>query len=251
MKKVIIIVAVVCLVLFLAKDFIAGTFLTVGISSFTDLPASVEKLNLGVFKSAVDVKGFKLGNPKRVFKDRVMMDMPELYINYDLGSFLSGTKHLREVKLYIKEFDVIKNDAGELNLDSLKAIQTKMGKAGGNKGEIHKGEKKEDFKFKIDVLELKIDKVVYKDYSGAGEPQIKEFNVGINERYTNITNPYTFASLVVFKALSNTRISSLANLDLGPLQGAASDALSTATKTAADTVSNATQVIKDLLPFGK
>ena len=245
MKKLVIIIAVIVVVLFLAKDFIAGAFLTVGISSFTDLPVTVQKLSLGVFNSTVDVKGFKLGNPKMVFRERVMVDMPELYINYDLGSFLAGTKHLKKVKLYLKEFVVVKNEGGVLNLDSLKAIQTK-GQA---------GEKKQDLKFKIDVLDLKIDKVVYKDYSRPGTPIVKEFNVGINERYTNITNPYSFAALVVFKALANTSIASLANFDLGPLKNSASDALISTTKIAVEAakeaVSKTTETVKGLLPFGK
>lgn len=245
MKTLVIIIVVVLVVLFLAKDFIAGAFLTFGVSSFTDLYAGVQKVSVGVFKSAVDVKEFKLYNPKTDFKERVMMDMPELYIDYDLGSFLTGTKHLEKVKLNLKEFIVVKNEDGKLNLDSLKPIQ-KEGKAAG---------KKQDFKFKIDVLELKIDKVVYKDYSSPGGPAVKEYNVAINERYTNITDPYSFASLVVFKALAKTRIASLTNFDLGSLKDAASDALSKITggtvENALDAVTKTGEKIKELLPFGK
>ena len=239
MKKIVIIIVAILVVLFLVKDFIASSIMTFSIGSFTDLYASIQKLDLGVFKSAIDVKGFKLYNPRTGFKDRLMMDMPELYINYDLGSFLTGTKHLKEVKLNIKEFTVVKNESGELNLDSLKAIQSKTNQ---------KGTAKQDFKFKIDVLELKIDKVVYRDYSTLGKPVVKEFNVAINERYENITNPYSLASLIVFKALANTSIASLANFDLGPLKDSASDAIVNATKEA---VSKTTETLKELIPFGK
>ena len=244
MKKIIIIIVVILVVLFVAKDFIAGAFLTFGVSSFTDLSASAQKVSLGVFKSAVDVKGFKLYNPKRGFKDRVMMEMPELYIDYDLGSFLTGTKHLKKVKLDIKELVVVKNEEGKLNLDSLKPIQAKGPAGGKNQG----GEKKQDSKFRIDVLDLKIDKVVYKDYSRPGGSTVKEFDVGIDERYTNITNPYSFASLVVFKALAKTNISSLTHFDIGQLKSNASGALTNAAKEA---VSKAVETVKDLLPFGK
>jgi len=237
---------VILLVLFLAKDYIAGMFLTFGVSSFTDLPASLQKVTFGFFDGKIDVKGFKLYNPTREFKDRVMLDIPELYMDCDVGSFLSGTKHLKEVKLNIRELVVVKNVDGELNIDSLKAIQTKGGKKEGSK---------QDFKFKIDVLEMRVDKVVYKDYSRAGEPVVREFNIGLNERYTNITDPYSFASLVIFKALVNTSIASLANFDLGPLKNAASDALANATETATEAVTGAVskgaEAVKELLPFGK
>jgi uncharacterized protein involved in outer membrane biogenesis len=164
--------------------------------------------------------------------------MPELYMEYDLGSLISGVKHLKKVKMDIAEFTVVRNEGGQLNLDSLKAIQAKTGQGSG---------KKEDMKFKIDVLELKIGKVIYKDYSLPGGPVIKEFNVAINERYENITNPYSLASTIVFKALVNTNIASLANFDLGPLQSAAAETMSNVTKIAADAV----EKVKNLLPFGK
>ena len=220
MRRMLIIIAIVLIALFLAKDFLASTFLSFGIRSFTDLTASVKNLNLDVFNNIVDVKGFYLYNPKRIFKDRVMADMPELYIAYDPGSLLKGTKYLKKVRLNLREFVVVKNENGELNLDSLKAIRAKAG-AG-----------KEKPQFKIDVLELKIGKVVYKDYSKAGKPFIKEFNVNLDERYENITNPNALASLIVFKALVNTNIAALANFDLGPLKNAVSGAAAKATKIA-------------------
>ncbi|MFA5338809.1 MAG: hypothetical protein WC317_01510 [Candidatus Omnitrophota bacterium] len=246
MKKILIIIAVVLVVLFLAKDFIASSFLTVAVRSFTDLSASLRSVSLNIFKSAVDVKGFKLYNPPRDFKDRVMVDMPEVYINYYPGSFLTGTKHLKEVKLNIKEFVVIKNVEGKLNLDCMKPIQQQM--------DQKKGDKNQNKKFKIDVLELKIDKVVYKDYSGSGEPMVKEYNIGVNERYTNITNPYSFAALVVFKALASTSIASLAHFDLSPLKVSASDVISavnSVTSAGGDVAKDAAKAVKNLLPLGK
>lgn len=241
MKKILIIVAIVLVVLFLSKDLIVSTILTFGVTSFTDLPVDVKSVKVGIFKSTVEIRGFKLYNPKKIFKDRVMADIPELYIDYDIGSFLTGTKHLRMVRLNLKEFDVIKNENGELNLDSLKAIQLKKGGPSGAK---------KNSKFKIDVLDLKIGKVVYKDYSKGLSPVVKEFEIGLNERYENITDPYAFASLVVFKAVANTSISHLANFDLRPLKDASYDAIISATKVVSDAageaVKKAAESIKDL-----
>jgi hypothetical protein len=122
MKKVLIVIVAVLVVLFLAKDFIASTVFTSGIRAFTDLPASVKSMKVGIFRSAVEINGFKVYNPKNAFKDRVMLDMPALYVDYDLGSFFSGVNHIRKMKLELNELYVIRNEGGELNLDSLKAI---------------------------------------------------------------------------------------------------------------------------------
>lgn len=231
MKKVLLIIAAVIIVLFLAKDFVAGAIFTSGVRAFTDLPAGVKSMKVGIFKSAVDISGFKVYNPKNAFKDRVMLDMPALYVHYDLGSLLTGANHLKKMKLELKELFVIRNEGGELNLDSLKAIQAKGGGA--------KGAKKE-MKFKIDELELKIGKVIYKDYTKGATPYVKEFNIALDERYENIDNPYTFASLVMFKALANTDIASLTNFDTGSLKDAVSDA-----------VNKAAESLKELFPPGK
>lgn len=240
-KKILIVIAIVIVALFLTKDLLVKSVLTAGISSFTDLAVGIKGLNVGIFKSAVEMKGFKLYNP-RSFKDRIMMDMPELYVDYDLGSIFTGTKHIKVLKLYLEKFVVIKNEAGQLNLDSLKAIQAP---AGG------KAARAKEAGIRIDVMELKVGKVIYIDYSKGGAPVVKEYDVGLNERYENITNPYALASLIVFKSLVNTRISSLANLDLGPLKDTTSDAVAKAAGTAAQTLEKATEAVKKLFPLGK
>lgn len=212
LKKVLVLVAIILVALFLTKDFLISAMITNGIGAFTDLSASIKSIKVDLFKSVVDVKGLKIYSP-RTFKDRGMVDMPDFYVAYDLGSFLSGTKHIKLMKINLAEFDVVKNEGGLLNLDSLKAI------------EVPAGAKKEETKFRIDVLELKVGKAVYKDYSRGGTTVIKEFNVNLNERYENITNPYTLASLIVFKALANTSIASLANFDLGSVKNMATEGI--------------------------
>ena len=178
------------------------------------------------------VPGLNLFNPKG-FPDKLMVDMPEIYVNYDLGAFLKGKVHLEEVRLDLREFVVVKNKDGQLNLDSLKVVQAeKEGKV-----PAEKKQKAAMPEFKIDVLKLKIGKVVYKDYSQGPQPMVKEYNININEQYTNITDPYSLASLIMVRALMNTAISNLANFDLGPLQANVSETLDQATKMATEAAS--------------
>ena len=85
-------------------------------------------------------------------------------------------------------------------------------------------------KIRIDYLHLKIGKAVYKDYSAGGAPSVREFNIGIDDTYTNIDNPNTLVSLIVVKALSGTAIASLANFDIGSLSSSVSGSLASAQK---------------------
>jgi len=234
MKKLI--TAIVCvlavlLILLPAKNFIVKTAVSGVVKTLTGLTLEIASLDVGIFKTAIDIKGLKLHNPAG-FKDKLMLDMPQIYVNCDLGAFFRNKVHLRDIKINLAEFVVVKNAKGELNLNSLRVVQDKKQT---KKAESKKKETKMP-DLKIDLLDFKIGKVIYKDYSNGAEPSIQEFNVNINERYENISDPYVFISLIIVKALMNTSIASLANFDLGPLENTAGDTLSKAQKIAGDTV---------------
>lgn len=238
MKKNILIAAgiiiAVIVVLLLAKDMIIKVSVEKGVELVTGLPLSIRGFNVGVVRSVVNITDLKLLNPKH-FKDRMMLDMPEIYVDYDLGAMLRGNVHLEKVRIDMKEFDVVKNEQGELNLNSLKVVQAK--KEGASPQE--KGGKAPSVK--IDYLRLKIGKVFYKDYSKGGEPSVKEFDINIDETYTNINDPYSLVSLIVVKALMNTSIAGLANFDINGLKGTVSDTLATAQKNAQEAVAKVTE----------
>lgn len=217
-RKVITIPAIVLAVLialFLGKNVLIKTSLSAGVKAITGLKLSMSSMNVGVFKSLIGINDLQLYNPPG-YQDELMVDIPEIYIDYNLGAFMGGKAHLEEVRLHLKEFLVVKNADGELNLDSLRVVKETEGK------EVEKGdEKKEKTEMpdiQLDLLDLKIDRVIYKDYSKGTPPEVKEFNVNINERYENITDPQSFVRLIIVKALMNTTIASLTNFDLGNLQ---------------------------------
>ncbi|MBN1872326.1 MAG: hypothetical protein JW800_07115 [Candidatus Omnitrophica bacterium] len=242
MKKLVSVLVVVLLVVFalsLTKDFFIKTAVEKGTNVITGLKLKVSNFNVGIIRSLVNIRGLRLYNPAG-FKDAVMLDMPVIYVDYDLVSVIKGIIHLEEMRIDMKEFTVVKNEKGELNLDSLKAIKTQR--------EANKQPAKEGGKapaIKIDNLQLKIGKVIYKDYSGGPSPSVKEFNININERYTNIDDPNALVSLIVVKALMNTTIASLTNFDLGGLKGTLSETLSSAQKVVGETAAKAQKAIAD------
>jgi len=261
MKKlvnILIIVLVVLFVLLLAKDLIIKTSVEKGVEIVTGLKLKIGGLNVGIFKPAAAIKNLKLLNPAG-FTDRTMIDMPEIYVHYDLPAIIGGTIHLPEVRLALREFVVVKNSKGELNLDALKSIQAqKEEKAPTKKAPAEKKAGKAP-NLKIDKLSLNIGKVIYKDYSKGATPDVKEFNINLNEVYTNVDNPYTLANLIVVKALIGTPIAALTNFDLKGLKGTVGDAMAGAQKAASaaadkagKTATQAADKVKGLLkiPIG-
>lgn len=274
MRKLFIIVSIIFVLLvavFFGKNLIVKTSVKAGVKAMTGLKLNIKSMNVGILNSLIGINGMQLFNPPG-FVDELMVDLPEIYVDYDLGAFIKRKIHLEEVRLNLKEFSVIKNEKGELNLDSLRVVEEKK------EEKVEGEEKKEKEKTKmpellIDVLELKIGKVVYKDYSKGTPPKSKEFNVNIDERYENITNPRAFISLIIVKALKNTTIARLTNFNLGALQenvagkledttqkvmetadkviGTGKDDVGKKVKEAAkETIEKTTDTLKKFLPFG-
>lgn len=201
-------VAVVLVVgVWVGKDLLAKLAVRGGVRLVTGLDASIGSLQVGVLDTSIGVRSLQVRNPAG-FQDQVMVDLPELYVDYDLGAALKGDVHLELVRLYLKELRVIKNADGRLNLHAIKGLESDgpapppSAKAGA---------------FAIDALDLKIGTVTYTDYT-VSPPSVKTFAVNLDEHFERITNPTVFAGLVVSRALMKTTIAQLANFDVTGLQ---------------------------------
>ena len=245
-RKIIMIPAIVFAVLialFIGKNMIIKTSVTTGVRAVTGLKLSIRSMNVGVFKSLIGINELQLYNPQG-FEDKLMVDLPEIYVDYNLGAIMGGKAHLEEVRLNLKEFTVVKNEAGELNLNSLRVVKEAEEVEESEKSDTGK-EKTEMPDIQIDLLELKIDKVIYKDYSKGTPPQEKVYNVKIDEQYENITNPQSFVRLIILKALKNTTIAKLTNFDLGKLQSGISGTVKKTTEMAQEATDRALEVGKN------
>ncbi|MBN1354270.1 MAG: hypothetical protein JW994_06350 [Candidatus Omnitrophica bacterium] len=243
MKKIVIVIAAVLAALIIisfVKDVIIKVSVEKGVEIVTGLKLKMSSLRVGILKQLVEIKHLVLLNP-RGFKDRIMFDMPELYVDCDLMSCAKGKIHVNNMILNMKEFNVIKDAQGRLNLDSLNVV-----KAQKESKSPEKSSKAKTPDIQIDNLELKLGKVVYKDYSKAeGEkPYVKEYVLNVSEKYQNISNPYALVSLIMVKSLTNTAIASFVNLDLGALQNTLSGTVTNAQKIVTNAVTQTGAVVK-------
>ncbi len=222
-------IAIVAIVVFgVAKNLIAQTAISGGVKVMTGLGLDIGSMNVGVLRSAIGITQLRLRNPEG-FPDRYMMELPEIYVDYDLGAFFRRQVHLEEVRLHLAQFTVEKDRQGRLNLDSLKVIQASKG------GQAKPAAAGPAPEIAIDRLQLKVGKVVYKDYSGGGAPKVQEFAVNLNERYEHITNPQTLAALIVSRTLMNTTVAKLTGVNLHALQSQVTAQLQQAAKAAVAT----------------
>ena len=218
LKKSLIVASLVVVAFILLKNMIASAAFSGGVKAITGLNTQVRGVQVGLFNTSVGIKGLRVLNPSG-FPDRVMVEVPEIFVDYDLGSFLKGKAHLETVRLHLSELNVIKSADGKVNLQSIKALEPAKAREATNPSQPGRAPE-----FQIDVLELKVGKVVYKDYASS-PPMTQEFNVNIDERYEHITNPYVFSGLVVSRALMKTTVGRLANFDVAGLQANVTEAL--------------------------
>ena len=256
MKKVITLIIVLLIIgalLFVGKNLIAKTSVIRGVKTVTGLTLDMGSMNVGIRNTLVSINNMKLYNPAG-YTDKVMVDMPEIYIDYNLSSFLKRKAHLEEVRIDLKELTVIKDKKGKLNIDALKVVKDEK--------EVKKektAKQKKKTEIKIDILDLKIGKVTYKDFSKGEKPKVYEYNINHHGKYRNITDLNQLAKLILTKAIINTNIARLANFNLGTLTTGLPETLKRAAdieekkKKITETVEKSVEDLKKTLklPFGK
>ncbi len=244
---------IVLLIVVFARNILAKFIVERGVKALTGLDLRIEDVDIGISDSTLSVKNLTLFNP-RGFEDPLMLQIPEIFFHYDLQSFLKRKTHLYELRLSLKEFLVVKNKNGALNLDALKAL--KVSSEEKEKKVEPEPQKKAPGSFAIDELNFKIGKVVYKDYSK--EPAgIREFNINSEEHFSGVTDPRALVRLIVVRALAKTTIADLTSLNLKDLQESLTGSVWSISEgvldTTVDILKKTTQGITDFLkkPFEK
>lgn len=248
MKKIltpiIAIIIAIILVFAIGKNLILKAAIEGGVKAATGVHLTLGSINLDIFKTSLQIKDMRLYNPKG-YSDKIMCEIPEIFIQPVLGDILKGNIHIKKMTLNLKQLTVEKNADGQTNVNSLKPMKEK------GEEKAKPAEKKKEGgpapKFLIEELNLIVGKVTYKDFTATPSPSIKEYDVDLNENYKNITDPKELVSLILVKALMKTSISRLANLNVSDLQSTLTNVSGESFKTKAEAMATqAAESIKSL-----
>jgi len=238
---VFVIILLLLFALVAAKDMFIKMAVQTACKAVTGLPLKIDKLHVGVLSTLIDIKGLKVLNPSG-FEEKVMLNIPEIYVDYQFGTVFQGKAVVNDLRLHLAEFIVVKNKDGEVNLDHLKTIQEQSGKKTDTQ---EPREPAKQMEVQIDNLALKVDKVIYKDYSKSGEPSVKEYNIGIDQSYKDIKSLNAVISIIVVRSLAQTTIANLTGVDISGLSQAVSGTLKGATDTTKKVLGTTTETLKD------
>lgn len=233
--KIFLVVIVLSFVIGFLKDTIVKFSVQQAVKFTTGLDVKIESLKVGfLFKRFVEIKNLEVRNSK-IFADRVLADIPEIYIDYDLNSVFTNKVFLHEMRLNLKEFSIVKNQKGELNLNTVK---------------LPKSESPKDIQ--IGNLHLKVAKIVYHDYS-KNPAVVKEYNVNLDERFHNVNGLSALVRVVLVRAVAGSAVKNLINYDVDALKASVEGILAEGEKViggaVGDALHGATEKLKSI--FGK
>jgi len=200
---------------FVLKIYLLKPAVEKGIAYATGLSCKLNSIDLNLSNTYIDINSISLGNPPD-FSENKMFFAPQIYADYDFNTLLKGDVRIEFARINISEFNIEKNRNGELNINILREKDTKETKT-------KSIAKKTDVS--VDSLKLIVRKVTYTDYSVGGEPLVKEYNINLDETFSNITGIKPLLNLIVYKLLTMTNIASLAGIDVSAYKAELSESL--------------------------
>jgi len=166
-------------------------------------------MSVGLFSNKIEIKGFEMGNPEG-FPEESLISIPLMAVQYDRSALMKKSVHITSLILHIDQVGIVKNKEGRLNVDSLNFIEKTKEKDEEKQDKEEKEEEgqeeKEGIPFKIDVLKLKMKKVVYADHSSGEKPVIEVHELNIDKTYEGIPGAPELITLVLTEAMGPTAI---------------------------------------------
>ena len=181
MKKILLslgFLVIVCVaLLFLFKDTLVSFLLVSAVKKTTGVSVHIEQLHTAPLKGIVKIKRLQLMNPPE-FPEKVLADVPELYLDMDLWAFSKGKIHIEKLVLNLGELIILRSQQGELNLSSLKPIREELPEEKNESSQDTEKQKKK-WIFQLDYLVLSIGRAFYRDYRVSNSPPSREYPIGI------------------------------------------------------------------------
>jgi hypothetical protein len=246
-KTIITIFLIVLVVLVLGRNMIVKLGAEIGTKAVLGIGMHIDKVNIGLFDSTFHIKGLKVYNPKG-FEERLMVDLPELLIDYNLKDIIGGTIHLEHIIFHLERVNIVKNENGATNLDVFKP------KEGAKPAPEKKDEPKKPAKMpdiKIDLMDLKIGEIVFINYAKKDTPAINAVKINLDEQYKNVTDPKIIGTLLVGKIFQNIAVSQITGFDIGGLQSTMVGALGSVDDVALKALGSAKDLSAGALSAGK
>ena len=166
----------------ITKDQIIKSVVTSAASRIIGAPVHMDGFSMGIFSSTIHITGFTMNNPSG-FPEGMLVSCPKINIIFDRASLFKQKPHFLLVDVELKEMVIAKKKEGKLNVDSLKIV--------------HPPKSSPPVPMQIDLLNLSIGRIVYKDYTKGTEPSVRVYDINRHQSYKSIPTVRQLALLVL------------------------------------------------------
>lgn len=101
--------------LLLCKDIIIRNLTEQRILHQTGMYVRIDRLHVGFTEPVISMEGFKLYN-RPEFGGGLLLHVPDLYIEYDPRALKSGELHVNQLRLDVRELNIVRNAGGQTNI---------------------------------------------------------------------------------------------------------------------------------------
>ena len=182
-------VFLVCICIF--RDLIIRSIVTSTASNIVGAPVYMDSFSMNILSSTIHITGFKLFNPSD-FPVGLLISCPKIIVIFDLSSLFTHKPHFQLLEVELKEMVLSKNKEGKLNVDSLKIV--------------HPPKSSPSVPMRIDLLNLSIGKIIYKDYTTGSQPSVRVYNINRHKSYKSIPTAQQLALLVLAEPMKAAAI---------------------------------------------
>ena len=191
--KIAIALVVILVALFFCRNIIARKSVEVGVKTMTGFPLEIGSVDLGIFGGTLEVENLKLMNPPE-FQEPMFVDMPSFKVDYVSLSMISGTPHIKELDVNVKEVTIVKNEKGESNATVLQNKVSPPETAG--ETTTPTTEKKKQA-YRVDLVKVHIGTVVIKDYSKGTTPKVRTITLDKDVVVKDLTESSSITAIVM------------------------------------------------------
>jgi len=148
---------VVAILLF--RNIIAEALLERDLRARTGMEVSIGRVHIGLTEPTLTITDLRMYNPDE-FGRSSCLDVPELYLEYNLPALLEKRIQLKLVRLNLAELNIVQGDDGRLNLEAFQFRQdANPASAGAQRFEFQQ----------IDTLNLALGRFKYTNLKNASE----------------------------------------------------------------------------------
>lgn len=104
--------------IYLSLGFIVKKAVSTAVPPITGTPASVENVDISLFKGHIGIEGLKVGNP-RGFAEENIFELGSVMVDFDLKSILTDKIIIKQIAIKKTKVDAEINKSGDINLTVL------------------------------------------------------------------------------------------------------------------------------------